>query len=108
MAGESRTELLGWINDLLQLNYTKVRLELLSTPSMLLLLSRTQLSPRSNNAVNSLSCSPCPHSTVDTDLPLVNYRHRCSLLSNIRFNLSRLTHESSKIRCEKSRVFDKL
>lgn len=69
MAGESRTELLGWINDLLQLNYTKVRLELLSTPSMLLLLTRTQLSPRSNNAVNSLSFSPCPHSTVDTDPP---------------------------------------
>jgi RP/EB family microtubule-associated protein len=24
MAGESRTELIGWLNDLLQLNYTKV------------------------------------------------------------------------------------
>jgi len=34
MAGESRTELLGWINDLLQLNYTKV-------PNSLLLLTPT-------------------------------------------------------------------
>jgi len=52
MAGESRTELLGWINDLLQLNYTKVILSL----SLSLLLECTPTDSysffRSNNAVH--------------------------------------------------------
>jgi len=42
MAGESRTELLGWINDLLQLNYTKVNYSLL-LPPILLVLTRISL-----------------------------------------------------------------